>query len=245
MSKPIINIAFLIIICFYASCKPNNEPINATTLEAYLSGKSFEKEGVIACSASEEDTKKVFTFFYPYSDAKEMRLYETEALTADFSDYSQYELVDMDSEPVFNGYLRRFVIEPTAEKWAIVTFEVDNEIKISNPIRYKQLTKPTIWNESVIIENDGSLEPRFTWEKNAVGDNAIYFEVISKENNDLVSGTYTYENQFQFYDTTNVVLNITTQVPQLESNANYNFTLMDVSLDNWVNLVSTKKFRTP
>ena len=85
--------------------------------------------------------------------------------------------------------------------------------------------------------------PKFVWEDNAVGDNAIYFQVISDDQNNLISGTYTYDNYFQFYDLENVVLNITTQTPQpLTLNQEYNFTLMDVSEDNWVNWVVLKTF---
>ena len=87
--------------------------------------------------------------------------------------------------------------------------------------------------------------PQFSWATNALGDNAIYFQVISDAEDNLISGTYTTESQFQYYNTSNVVLNITQGVPPaLVSNATYNFTLMDVSLDNWVNLVVQKPFIT-
>ena len=81
------------------------------------------------------------------------------------------------------------------------------------------------------------------WEDNPFGDNAIYFQVVSDESDNLLSGTYTYENQFQYYNTNNVVLNVTTKTPpNLVLSENYNFTVMDVSLDNWVNWVIEKPF---
>ena len=51
----------------------------------------------------------------------------------------------------------------------------------------------------------------------------------------LISGTYTYEPNFTFYDLSNVVLNITdtSSVPLLKENSTYTFTLMGVSEDNW------------
>jgi len=62
----------------------------------------------------------------------------------------------------------------------------------------------------------------------------------------LISGTYTYDRAFTVYDLSNVVLNITdtTFVPTLEPNQNYNFTMMGVSEDNWVNLFIRKTFVT-
>ena len=84
--------------------------------------------------------------------------------------------------------------------------------------------------------------PKFSWINNQFGDNAIYFQVVSDAQNNLLSGTYTVENEFQYYNTSNVVLNITTEEPPLLSiGALYNFTLMDVSTDNWVNLFILNK----
>ncbi|MFK7748504.1 MAG: hypothetical protein AB8B65_08945, partial [Kordia sp.] len=90
----------------------------------------------------------------------------------------------------------------------------------------------------VIVNQETSIMPKFTWEDNANGDNAIYFQIVSTPNNGLLSGTYTFENQFQYYNISNVVLNITPENPlDLTINNSYKFTLMDVSEDNWVNTV--------
>ena len=57
-------------------------------------------------------------------------------------------------------------------------------------------------------------------------------------NPNLIDQKATYENQFQYYDTSNVVLNITEENPlELTIDNSYKFTLMDVSEDNWVNAV--------
>jgi len=97
---------------------------------------------------------------------------------------------------------------------------------VSNPIRTKQNTKPSIWSEDVIIDQSVDMMPMFTWTNNAFGDNAIYFQVISDAQDNLL-----------------VVLNITTETPPNIITGNfYKFTLMDVSLDNWVNAVIQKTF---
>ena len=86
--------------------------------------------------------------------------------------------------------------------------------------------------------------PNFSWEDGSYSDTKIYFQVVSDDENNLISGTYTFESMFQFYDLENVVLNITKGTPDmLERSADYNFTLMGVSEDNWVNLFSQKSFR--
>jgi len=236
---------YIVICLFFTACDTNDDVVvTGDSLATYLSNKQIETGAVIACAASEEDTNNILTFFYPETGATNIRFYQTETATVDKLDYSKYTIRTIESEPFFNGYLGKFTTQATNEHWIIVTFELDNEVRISNPIRTKQIIKPSVWNDEVSVNQASALMPVFNWEANAVSDNAIYFQVVSTENNDLISGTYTYDNNFQFYNTFNVVLNITEGTPELENNSNYNFTLMDVSLDNWVNLVSQKAFST-
>lgn len=238
-----INKIKYILVCIVLSSCSNDDDI--TTLASYIDGNTFEIGAVIACAASDKDTNEILTFYYPEIGATDIRFYETNTLDVNPNDFSNYERISLESEPFFNGYLGKFTQSSVTEKWIIITFKLDAEIKISNPIRSKQITKPTVWNEDVIIDQSQSGMPNFSWVDNPVGDNAIYFQVISDAQNNLLSGTYTYENHFQYYNTSNVVLNVTTLTPPLLVIGNtYNFTLMDVSEDNWVNSVILKTFES-
>ena len=240
------SIISLIICLLIASCSNDNYDMAEQTLENYVQDRTIEMGAVIACAASDKNTGHVLTFFYPELGAQNIRLYETKSTDLDQNNFSNYNLVFLESDPFFNGYLGKYEQSIDDEKWIIVTFELDNEIKISNPIRSKQITKPTLWNDEVEIDMSHLGMPSFKWEDNPVGDNAIYFQVISDDNNNLLSGTYTYDNQFQYYKTENVVLNVTTQTPpDLIMKRRYNFTIMDVSEDNWVNWVVQKSFELP
>lgn len=233
-----------IIICFAVllSCSEDNDDV-LQTLEAYTQDRVFEIGAVIACAASDKNTGDILAFYYPKQGASNIRYYETNTTELDENDFSNYTINTPNKEPFFNGYLGKFTQNGSIEKWIIITFELDGEIKISNPIRSKQNSKPTVWNDEVNINQSESGMPNFMWADNPVGDNAIYFQIVSDENNNLLSGTYTYENEFQYYNTSNVVLNVTIETPpDLVLNENYNFTLMDVSLDNWVNWVIEKPF---
>lgn len=242
--KYINNIKCLIFCLVILSCSNADDEVSLL-LSYYLNGKNFEAGAVIACAASDENTGAILTFYYPVAGAKNIRYYETSTAQIDDKDYSNYTQILLNSEPFFNGYLGRFTQNASNEKWIIVTFELDDEIKISNPIRSKQISKPTVWNDAVNINQSQTGMPNFSWADNATGNNAIYFQVISDTQNNLLSGTYTYENTFQYYKTNNVVLNITNpNPPALVSGNSYNFTLMDVSEDNWVNLVTQKTFIT-
>ena len=231
------------LLVFTSCLKDNDDDLLFDTLEAYVLNKPTEMGAVIACAASDVNTNDILTFYYPETGAVNIRFYETATAQVDENDFSNYKQVVIQNDPFFNGYLGKFTQASIIEKWIIVTYELDNEIKISNPIRSKQNTKPTVWNDNVSINQDVAGMPNFTWEDNLFGDNAIYFQVVSDAQDNLLSGTYTYDDHFQYYDTSNVVLNITTQTPPLLITANnYNFTLMDVSEDNWVNWVILKTF---
>ncbi len=237
-------ITFISIVLFLVSCA-GDDSTNDTILSNYVLGKAIEEGGVIACAGSSENSSKVLVFQYPENGARNTKLYETNTVDIDEKDFSNYKKVSITGSPFFNGYLEQFDLDLTQEKWIIVTHELDGEIKISNPIRTKQNTKASKWSQSAVeITQEEPLMPRFTWENNQFGDNAIYFQIVSDLQNNLLSGTYTFENTFQYYNTSNVVLNITIDIPPiLRKGAEYNFTLMDVSEDNWVNLfILNKKF---
>ena len=235
--------AYIIMYVFVLmSCSKDHDDV-VQTLATYMEGEAFEMGAVIACAASDNDSGNILTFYYPEKGASDIRYYETLGHQVDANAFSNYTRVLLNNAPFFNGYLGKFTQRPSKEKWIIITFELDGEIKISNPIRSRQISKPTVWNNEVAINPSQSGMPDFIWQDNPVGDNAIYFQVLSDENDNLLSGTYTYENRFQYYNTSNVVLNVTTESPPvLILNENYNFTLMDVSLDNWVNWVIQKPF---
>lgn len=233
--------SLIMCVLVFMSCSEDNDDA-LQTLATYIEGETIEIGAVIACAASDKDSGDILTFYYPEEGVSDIRYYETLNSQVDASVFSNYTRVFLNSEPIFNGYLERFTQKASIEKWIIVTFELDDEIKISNPIRSKQISKPTVWNDEVEIDQSQPEMPVFTWQNNAFGDNAIYFQVVTDEQDNLLSGTYTFENQFQYYNTSNVVLNITTETPpSLSVGTSYNFTLMDVSEDNWVNLVVLNK----
>jgi hypothetical protein len=109
----------------------------------------------------------------------------------------------------------------------------------------KNVNTQTIWKEEVTIDYPTTLEPKFTWSDFGIKDNNIYFQVLSDAENAFISGIYTRENFFQYYYTSNTDENlvINTTIPQsLVLGNTYNFTLMAVSEDNWVNLIIQKSF---
>ena len=242
MIKKIICVVVLVLS---VSCTKEKAIVNPDNLQEYLNLNSgLITDQVIACAASGEfDTATTYIFYYPIIGATEIQYFETVNTIVDENDFSNYTRKILPKEAVFNGYLERYVRNDTNEVWSIVTYKTNGKIHKSNPIRLKQQSKATEWSTDVSVDFTQNTSPKFSWQDGVLKENAIYFQVVTNAQNDLLSGTYTYDTWFQYYQLDNVVLNITRATPPaLELEREYNFVMMGVSLDNWVNLVIINKF---
>lgn len=244
---------FFALLLFIAGCKKDN-PV-PDTLEGYISqnsGFTISSE-LIACAMGgqkgfmEDKEYPISVFFYPISGAYEFRYFESETIDISIKEYSKYSENKLPDEPVFNGYLWRFKNRDTKKDvWGIVTYKVGNVLHICRAIYIKYNSKPSQYAPELVNVSVTGIQSLFTWGDGTIKENEIYFQVISDTLGNLISGTYTYDKYFKFYDATNVVLNIHNVIPHpaLMNNTKYNFTLMGVSNDNWVNLVSQNEFTT-
>ena len=218
------------------------EPI--TNLAALTDGRQVVLDDVIACAVSNEDHNVVSIFLYPRPGVTNINFFQTKDATVAKDDFSNYTLGSAQALDVFNGFLLKYEVVPPEEQWVIVSFEEEGSLHLSNPIRLKHRSKPTEYLDENITVDNSSAMPIFTWQDGAFDDSAIYFHVVSDAANDLFSGTYTFDRSFQYYNVSNVVLNITEVIPppDLLVNTEYHFTLLAVSEDNWVNLFAATPF---
>jgi len=213
------------------------------SLASYIGNNEIVLDNVIACAASNQNDVLVSIFLYPRSGVTNIQYFEAANDNIDKNDFDAYEVKASSLLDVFNGYLKKFEVEIDKEKWVIVSFEEDEKIHLSNPIRIKNKSKPTEYISTNINIESNTINPLINWEDGLYDDTKIYFQVITDVSDNLISGTYTFENFFKFYELDNVVLNITPGTPEsLESSKTYGFTLLAVSEDNWVNLFSFKNF---
>ena len=242
-----LSLLFLLFSC------DNNASLEEQILADYLElNSSLERADLVACAAGRiggilpTSTTPTDVFFYPIQGATDFRYFEAERVedSLDFTKYIRKELPD---EPVFNGYLWKFNnSEFSDERMGVVTYLSEGKLHVCTPIRLKTNVKPTEVNSDLITITENGLMPSFTWEEGQIRENVIFFQVISDEQGNLISGTYTVDRDFTFYDLDNVVFNITdtTSTPVLGPSRSYNFTLMGVSEDNWVNLFGEQQFMT-
>ncbi|MEM7657982.1 MAG: hypothetical protein AAF399_17790 [Bacteroidota bacterium] len=245
-------LSFLVVTLLLFSCQ-EEIILEERILAGYIAlNDSLEQADLVACAAGKEGgflgsaEEPTDVFFYPIPGATDFRYFEAEAV-ADSADFSQYVEKELPDEPVFNGYLWKFNNTPfEGERMGIVTYRTPGKLHVCQPIRMKTNPKPTEVNPDLgeIMENGTT--PSFRWEDGDIQENVIYFQVISDLAGNLISGTYTIEKNFTFYELDNVVFNITNPnlTPALAPNQTYRFTMMGVSEDNWVNLVIEKEFST-
>lgn len=229
---------FISCITLVFSCQEDDASAE-NTLADLTAKHSFKIDNVIACaSSSDVDKNTVYAYFYPRPGATDFRYYETTSIEEDKNNYTNYQKITLTPSDLFNGYLKKFSRTILQEKWVIITFFENDSLHLSNPIRLKHKSKPTQFTDKLETNYTIPRMPTFNWEDGIYNDNKIYFQIISDVENDLLSGTYTFDRRFQYYNLENVVLNITREVPPaLNVNEKYYFTLMGVSEDNWVNLI--------
>ena len=222
-----------------ASC--NKKP-EQSDLERFIADNHGRSEDfLIACAAGNmnsfmgDSETPIHVFFYNVDDAASAMLYvkSEEGNKDELCYYSQANKVP---ESLFNGRMGRFkVSNEYAGKWVVVVYNTGTSYHISDPILLRADTHPTFDITSKIVVQGSPLQPEFNWFSDYVKGNVIYFSLISNSNKDFVSGVYTTEKAWNFYDLSNVVLNVTPEMnPMLDSQESYTYTNMGVGIDNWV-----------
>ena len=249
MKKPI----FFILLIIMFSCSDDDSTGDPYSLAEHLQNNiDLQEADIIACAGGKENglfndaNEPTSVFFYPIEGATDFRYFEATSV-ADSMNFDNYFEKDLEDEPIFNGYLWKFINKDfEGERMGVVTYNTPGNIHVCTPIRLKTNIKPTEVDPSKASIDINGVNPLFEWEDGLIDENVIYFQVVSDASGNLISGTYTYEKNFIFYDLDNVVLNITdpNSNPSLEPNTSYVFTLMAVSEDNWVNLFSEFSFTT-
>ncbi|KGL58585.1 hypothetical protein [Polaribacter sp. Hel1_85] len=216
-------------------------------LEEYLevnATKTVEVATAFAASASGSSSLS-YIYYYPLVGASDMRYYETVGTSVDETDFSEYRRKTLTDGAVLGAKFRRYSRTDTEECWSIITYVIGDILYKSNPIKINIDEKPTEWltDENVTIDSSERLQPKFTWIDGTYDDSVRYLQVFTDSESSFLSGTFTTDKTFQYYDLSNTTSNINTETPpELIFDDEYNFTLMGLSSDNWVNLIIQQSF---
>ena len=231
---------------------------NNPSLEAYIARHADfpVSNNLVACAAGgrafsrwiDDPDLPISIFYLPNKASFQFRYFETDSLIDNPDSLAAYKEKDLGDFQVWNGFLRRFKRERIDhDKWCRVSYLLRDSLHLSPPIRLRYANRPTVVQNGVVeIDLEEPTRPHFSWQGDTVKNTDIYFQVVSDHFNDLLTGTYTLEKQFQFYDLNNVVFNINDiwRLPSLVAGQRYRFTLMAVDEQAWVNLVAAREFVT-
>lgn len=228
------------------SCSEDTDISVARNLQEYIDEISnISEKAVVAYAANAEaNISLTYVFYYPEEGASDIRYYELTAASLDENVFANYRRQSLDSNAIFGGKLERFSRSVNSETWCLVTYVKEGALRISKPIKLKNTSKSTVYSDEVTINYKTTLDPNFTWEDSTTPENILYFQVITDEEEVFISGTHTKEKFFQYYDLSNVVDPvINTVIPDaLVEDEVYNFTMMGIDADNWINLIIKEQF---
>lgn len=239
------SIYYIICLISFISCTNEDNAVDTsiTNLLELVDQVPHKTGTVIACASGSVIDQEIIVYLYPRPGVTTIRYFETDAIDVDPADLSNYNLLNLELTDFFNGYLKKFTRTTDRERWVIASFMENGILQLSNPIRLKHRSQNTQFVNTVNIDLTIPTAPDFSWKMHSTDRDAIYFQVVSDAQNNLLSGTYTFDTQFQYYELDNVVLNITRETPlDLVLGATYGFTVMGVSEDNWVNFLLQRSF---
>lgn len=233
---------------FYNCNKASESP--STLLEVIDQGNYIDTTNfLIACAAGGElptflnSTDLVNVFFYPKLYSTDFQYYELNGTTGDKENLNLYEKVNINCEPILNGFMKRYVINSSVEKWCRVSYESNDTLWFSKPILIQPSTVPTSDGSNLltITENEN---PTFFWEDTNQNQNAIYFQVVVDASNRVLSATYTRDAFFTYNDWSNVLLNVSPLGAPFPLNENdiHRIIIMGVDSDNWVRTLFSGTF---
>ena len=238
-------IVFFLTCISIFSCSQDTDISVARNLQEYMNENlKVEENTVFACAANaSSNTSLTYIFYYPEAGASDIRYYELTEASFDKDNFINYKRESLESEMTFGNKLGRFSRSGSSENWCLVTYKINGVLRISDPIKLNNTSKATAYSNDVLINYKTTLEPNFTWEDTITNESVNYFQILTDEAQDFISGTYTEDTFFQYYDETNVTLNINdTTPPELVADEIYNFTTFGIGEDNWVNIIIEEQF---
>jgi hypothetical protein len=232
-------IALLLGVLVLSSCK--KDAVEGDLEQFVTENQSLSEDYLIACAAGNlssfmGSTEQPISIFYYNVDGASTAILYVKSIEGDHADYSNYSRANETPISMFNGRMGRFPVSTDYNgRWVVVAYTSGTSYHISDPILIHAESLPTADITSQIVVQGDSLQPEFDWSADVVPGNVIYFSLISNGTDDFISGVYTTEKNWNFYDLSNVVLNVTpTSSPTLNAQESYMYTNMGVDEDNWV-----------
>lgn len=233
-------------------------PEDGQSLSSFIRSNNLteQADSLIACAFSGDhaflpqglgaDVRILSYSYFPEGDFLYFHSTDRVAASSDLSHYIYRRALG--ARNVASGFFEAIpMVQPAAGTFErmIVVRVIEGRIYLSNTIFIKGIDELTAsFSGDLAIEDEPQGTPRFIWPESP-GDNVIYFQLLTDGNDQVVSGTYTVEPEFTYYQTDNVVLNVSPGTPPTSlpaTNGPFRMTVMGVGANNWVNFIRDVDF---
>ena len=228
-------------------------PADGQDLRSFLQGNNLteQRDSLIACAFSGDHAflpaglgADARILAYSYFPEGEFFYFHSTDRTAPSDNLSHYVFRrPLGARSVADGFFEVLpMVQPAAGAFerVMVVRVIGGTAYLSNTIFLKGTDVRTAsFSGQLDMTAAAGGNPSFAW-PGEPGDNVIYFQLLTDGNDRVVSGTYTTEPRFTFYETINVVLNVSPGTPPTSlpaSGGPYRMTVMGVGENNWVNFM--------
>ena len=201
---------------------------------------------ILACGCLEEKSgNPIFTtIFYPKNTTATHKLFVTDSLYENKNDLINYKEVPIQIEHMFKGKLLKIDQElPKTSIYAkVVELGVDS-LYISDAIKVNAPVLNTEKSASFIKTETTKGKVKFNWDNDYLSESKAFLTIISNENQDIRSCSYTTKNHFQLDDLTNVDRVMYPLDTNVQINNQGSLLWMSVNEDNWITRVAKIPFK--
>jgi len=233
-------------------------PEDGESLQSFILNNNLieQPDSLIACAFSGNHAflpqglgadVRILSYSY-FEEGEFLYFHSTDRVSAsgDFNHYTYRR--PLGSRSVADGFFEVLpMVQPAAGAFErmIVVRVIGDKAYLSNTIFIKGVDELTAaFPNALATENLGQGSQRFIWPEDP-GDNVIYFQLLTDGTDRVVSATYTVAPEFTYYQTDNVVLNVSPGTPPASLSATdgpYRMTVMGVGANNWVNFIRDASF---
>jgi hypothetical protein len=191
----------------------------------------------------------ISVFYLPPENSTEYKYFESDKYNINVNDLTTFYEKKLESIAEFSGSFIRF-LHPSLDfpRWARISCKKNGQILISNAFMINTMSDSTKYCPGLLaFDFDRPTQPLFSWYNDTIPGTSMYLQLLSGADQEIISGTFTTDHYFQFYDLSNVIRNIhdVTPLPVLTKGQICTFTLMGLGPDYWVEMMSDTTFMIP
>lgn len=159
---------FRIIFIFFASfllnsCEGNlDEPTQLLT-QVIKFYEDLGQEKLTAFAVGDPNSLDgSYIYFLPVEGVTNIQYFQTNTTQKIPTNFENYNVLDLELQDVYGGKLKRFVRLDRLESYSIITYQANGNFYMSDPIKLKYRSEPTVFTDVVTINQSQSLMPQFS-----------------------------------------------------------------------------------